>query len=102
MLGDDRNDPHATLEAMPWWMFARERETVLVFQLSPEELAICGPGSKRATIHFNSAHELFRFRQKNANVLLAGGYRFAGFCVDRRTGDRRRTPRPLGLERRGA
>ena len=88
-------------ESPPSWLFVREQQTVYVFQLSPEELAICGPASRRSTMRFHSEQELFRFRQINANKLLGAGYGFAGYCVDRRSGaERRQTPRPEG-DRRG-
>jgi hypothetical protein len=95
MTSAQNDEPHS-------WLYVRNNESVRVFQFSPVELAICGPGYRRSSVRFNTHAELFAYRQQNADALLGAGYRFEGFCVERRLGvDRRRGPR-LSDERRGA
>lgn len=83
------------------WLYVRGDESVRLIQLSPVELAVCGPGHKRTVARFTTEDELIEFHHASRAELIAGGYQFAGYGTERRSGADRRERSRAG-DRRGA
>ena len=76
------------------WLYTRGTESVYIYEVSPLQLAVCGPGAERSVRMFTTSQDLFQFNQRHTNGLSAAGYRFDGFGIERRSGtDRRRVSR---------
>jgi hypothetical protein len=76
------------------WLYTRGDDSVFIIELAPLQLGVCGPGLERQVCAFRDGDELFAFNQQQTNALVAAGFRFQGFAVDRRNGtDRRRVTR---------
>jgi hypothetical protein len=85
------------------WLYTRGGESVMIFEVAALHLAIFGPGTERQLQVFANGDELFAFTNRHMNSLVAEGFQFQGFGLDRRSGtERRRTLRSANDRRSSA
>jgi hypothetical protein len=76
------------------WLFIDGELSVRVTRSGPLELCICGPDCARRIVTVATPEDLPLFLRLHAEALVAEGFSYEGFRVDRRSGeDRRRTER---------
>jgi hypothetical protein len=82
------------------WLFAKGCSSVRITRTDTFGLTVCGPGRVRRFLSFTGEADLAAYLRDTEYALVASGFEFRGFAIDRRKRAERRDG-PRGLDRRG-